>query len=245
MFAKSTEGNMKIAIIDDEQICLKQIKERVNTICAHYNLEHKIKCYDSPAQIIDEEDFSGFDIVLLDIDMPGINGIELASKINKHRRSETVPYIIFVSAMDHLVFEALEQFPYSFVRKSHLDDIDKCILNIHKMRKLSPVYGVKIGRTTKLIELDKTIYLEKQGNYVNFYTTEGVLQERSLIDDKHKELSGFGFVRPHVGAIVNANYIAEINSKFLRLKSGKEMSISRTYKKEIKEKYHEWLVRMK
>ena len=62
------------------------------------------------------------------------------------------------------------------------------------MRKLSPVYGVKIGRTTKLIELDKTIYLEKQGNYVNFYTTESVLQERSLIDDKYKELSGFGFV---------------------------------------------------
>ena len=227
---------MKIAIIDDEHICLRQIEERVNTTCNHYNLEHKIKCYDSPAQIIDEEDFS---------DMPGINGIELASKINKHRRSETIPYIIFVSAMDHLVFEALKQFPYSFVRKSYLDDIDKCILNIHKMRKISPVYGVKIGRTTKLIELDKTIYLEKQGNYVNFYTTEGVLQERSLIDDKHKDLSQFGFVRPHVGAIVNTNYIAEINSNYLRLKNGKEMSISRTYKKEIKEKYNEWLVKMK
>lgn len=236
---------MKIAIIDDEQICLNQIEEQVRNVCENNNLEHKIICYDSPAHIVDEEDFSAFDIVLLDIDMPGINGIELASEINKHRRSETIPYIIFVSAMDHLVFEALEQFPYSFVRKSHLEDIDKCILNIHKMRKISPVYGVKIGRTTKLIELDKTIYLEKQGNYVNFYTTEGVLQERSLIDDKYRDLAQFGFVRPHVGAIANAKYITDINSNYLRLTNGKEMSISRTYKKEIKSKFQEWLVKMK
>lgn len=236
---------MKIAIIDDEQICLNQIEKRVSDLCNHYNLEHKIICYDSPALIVDEEDLSAFDIVLLDIDMPGINGIELARQINKTRWSDTIPYIIFVSAMDHLVFEALAQFPYSFVRKSHLDDIDKCILNIHKMRKASPVYSVKIGRSTKLIELDKTIYLEKQGNYVYFYTTEGVLQERSLIDDKYRDLAQFGFVRPHVGAIVNAQYITDINSNYLRLSNGKEMSISRTYKKDIKVKYQEWLVKMK
>ena len=44
---------------------------------------------------------------------------------------------------------------------------------------------------------------------------------------------------------IQANYIAEINSNYLRLKNGKEMSISRTYKKEIKDKYNEWVVRMK
>lgn len=236
---------MKIAIIDDEQIFLKQIEERVIAICNNNNFEYDIKCYGSPTRIPNDEDFAEFDVVLLDIDMPGINGIELASKINKRRRSITIPYIIFVTAMDNMVFEALEQFPYSFVRKTHLEDIDKCILNIHKMRTLSPVYSVKIGRTTKLIELDKTIYLEKQGNYVNFYTTEGIFQERSLIDDKYNALSQFGFIRPHVGAIANANYITEFNNSFLRLRNGKEMSISRTYKREVTEKYHEWLVRMK
>ena len=104
---------------------------------------------------------------------------------------------------------------------------------------------MKIGRTTKLIEIDKIIYLEKQGNYVDIYTTEEVLQERSLIDDKYKDLAKFGFLRPHIGAIVNANYITDINSNYLRLSTGKEMSISRTYKKEIKAKYQEWLVKMK
>lgn len=236
---------MKIAIIDDQQVFLDELKERISTLCKHFNFECEIKCYDSPALIKDEDYLTKFEIILLDIDMPHINGIKLAREINRHRHSQIIPYIIFVSAMDFLVFEALEQFPYSFVRKSHLEDLDKCILNIHNMRKKSPVYSVKMGRTAKLIELDKTMYLEKNGNYVNFYTTEGMYQERSLIDDKYRDLSQYGFIRPHIGAIANANFITEINSNYIRLKNGKEIPISRTYKKEVKEKYYEWLVRVK
>ena len=238
-------GHMRIAIVDDERLFQEKIRERVTSVCNQFSIECKIKTFDSPVLIMDEDDFSAFDIVLLDIDMPGMNGIELAKQINRTRRSETLPYIIFVSAMDNLVFDALKQFPYSFVRKTHLEELDKCVLNIYKKLKNSPVYAVKIGRTTKLIELSKTIYLEKQGNYVSVHTTDGVLQERSLIDDKYKDLAQFGFVRPHVGAIVNANYITDINSNYLCLSNGKEMSISRTYKKEIKAKYQEWLVKMK
>ncbi len=236
---------MRIAIVDDESLYLEEIEKRITDVCNKYNIEHKIKCFNSPMLIIDEDDFSAFDIVLLDIDMPCINGIELAEQINKTRRSDTVPYIIFVTAKDNLVFDALKQFPYSFVRKTHLEELDKCVLNIYKKLKDSPVYAVKIGRTTKLIDIERIIYLEKQGNYVDIYTTEEFLQERSLIDDKYKDLAKFGFLRPHVGAIVNANYITDINSNYLRLSNGKEMSISRTYKKEIKAKYQEWLVKMK
>ncbi len=236
---------MRIAIVDDESMYLEEIEKRITDVCNQYNIEHKIECYKSPVLIIDEDDFSAFDIVLLDIDMPGMNGIELAKQINRTRHSETLPYIIFVSAMDNLVFDALKQFPYSFVRKTHLEELDKCILNIYKKLKDSPVYAVKIGRTTKLIEIEKIIYLEKQGNYVDIITTEEVLHERSLIDEKYKDLAKFWFLRPHVGAIVNANYITDINSNYLRLSNGKEMSISRTYKKEIKAKYQEWLVKMK
>lgn len=236
---------MKIAIIDDEQVFLDELRGRISTLCEHFNFECEIKCYDSPALIKDEDYLTKFEIILLDIDMPHINGIELADKINKHRHSQMIPYIIFVSAMDNLVFDALEQFPYSFVRKSHLEDLDKCIRNIHNMLMKSPVYSVKMGRTSKLIEIDKTMYLEKDGNYVNFYTTEGIYQERSLIDEKYRDLSQFGFIRPHIGAIANANFITEINSNYIKLKNGKEIAISRTYKKEVKDKYYKWLVRVK
>lgn len=236
---------MKIAIIDDDSRYLELIRERVEFACKKIDADSKfsIKCFSSPLSVDETEDYFAFDVIFLDIDMPGLNGIELAQMINKNRYSNSVPYIIFVSAMDNLVFEALQQFPYSFVRKSALKDIDKCIANIHKMRKHSPVYGVKIGRSTRFIELDKTIYLEKLGNYVTFYTEDGVFQERSLIDEKYNDLVQFGFVRPHIGAIANADYIIEINSDCVVLKNGTELQISRNFKKEFKDKYHKWLVR--
>ena len=89
---------MRIAIVDDESLCLEEIEKRLTAVCNRYNIESKITCYNSPVLIMDEDDFSAFDIVLLDIDMPGINGIELAEQINKTRRSDTLPYIIFVTA---------------------------------------------------------------------------------------------------------------------------------------------------
>lgn len=236
---------MKFAIIDDHQIYLQILSERVSTVCKRYDIDFTIKCYDAPALLYDDNYLTSFDVVLLDIDMPHINGIELANKINRCKSSKDVPYIIFVSGMDHLVFEALNQFPYTFVRKSQLENLDKCILNIDREIKNSPAYSIKTGRTSVVVKIEKIICLEKEGNYVNFYTTDGVYQERSLIDDKQKDLAQYGFIRPHIGALVNANHIIEINSNHLRLSNSKEISISRTYKKETKEKYQEWLVRMK
>ena len=235
---------MNFAVIDDDFVFLRDLEKHVIKICNINQVECKIRAYQDAMSFLDDKKAQACDVIFLDIDMPGINGIELAKQINDARISNTIPYIIFVSAMDNLVFDALQQFPYSFVRKSHLEDVEKCILNIAKMRKSSPVYAIKEGRTTKLIELEKTLYLEKQGNYVYFYTTDGVYQERSLIEDKYKDLEHYGFLRPHVGAIVNAMCIKEINSNYLRLTNGKEISISRNYKNEIKKKHFEWIARL-
>ncbi len=236
---------MRIAIVDDDRLFLEEIEKHVESAFSNIDINSQIKCYDSAIYIMDKELFLEFDVVLLDIDMPGVNGIEFAQMINNNRGLSDTPYIVFVSSMENLVFEALRQFPYSFVRKSHLEELDACLRNIYSIRKHTPTYAIKTSRATKLIDIDKILYIEKLDHYVGYHTTQGVFKERASIKDKYNEFVKHGFVRPHSGIIVNAKYIIEMGGETLRLVDSREIYISRNYKKELKEKYQEWLVKTK
>ena len=111
-------------IVDDEPVFAGELRQYVNKICLDNRVTAEI-------QITDDSEFllmngKDFDFVLLDIEMPKYSGIDLASKINEQKGGSGKPYIIFVTNRDGLVFDALKQQPFSFVRKSHLDDLKPC-----------------------------------------------------------------------------------------------------------------------
>ncbi|MBQ9742959.1 MAG: response regulator transcription factor [Ruminococcus sp.] len=233
---------MKVCIVDDDPVFAHRLKNALDLVCVKHGFSLKSTIMDAPDDIIQRDVYSKFDIIFLDIDMPIMNGLEIADRINAERDCSELPYIVFVTAHDHLVFEALKKYPYSFVRKSHIDEIELCVLNINKKFIVSPTYTLKSGRDLRQIELRRVIYLEKHGNYVSFYTKDGEVQERATLTPLHKELSAHGFVRPHVGYVVNAACIVEYKKDYIKLTNGKVISISRGYRTSFREEYMEWMV---
>ena len=133
---------MNIAIVDDEVIFLKLFQ---NTLTNKYGeLITSIKCINSASKILDE--FLDYDIIFLDIEMPNISGVEVASIINSEKGDNDNPYIIFLTNKESLVFEALKEQPYSFVRKSNLEDIIACLNTINRKLKTEQIVHIKSGR---------------------------------------------------------------------------------------------------
>lgn len=234
---------MKFAIIDDDLIFAKDLYKYILSICGDKDITPSVKTFNPDEAVKNLSSLINFDVIFLDIEMPEISGTDLAEKINLLRGTNSTPYIIFVTGKDNLVFEALKKLPYSFVRKSHLEDIDICIETLSKKISATPMYNIKIGRDIKSLEIKNIIYLEKKGNYTAFYTTEGIFRERAIIDDKQKDLKEHGFLRPHIGYLVNAAHITEFSGSFVGLSCGKEVTISRNYKKSLKEEFNEWMVK--
>lgn len=234
--------NMNVLIVDDEQVFLEKIQKAVLDICQSEGISVSVKVDDDPVSVVEDEKFSLSDVVLLDIEMDDLSGIKTAERINELKGKSDKPYIIFVTNRDDLVFDALKVQPYSFIRKSHLDDLRPCLKKIEERINEPDVYVIKTGRDTVHLFVNDIIYLEKKNNYVVFYTATGAFKERTNIESKLADLKQYGFLRTQIGYLVNVKYIEDITDVSVLLSDGKYVPLSRKYKKSVKQDFYEWMV---
>lgn len=88
---------MKAAVVDDEKI----IREQISALVQKYAPGACVSVYESGKELLKSGD--GFDIVFLDIQMEGLNGIETAQKL-KQQKEDTI--IIFITGIREYVFKA-------------------------------------------------------------------------------------------------------------------------------------------
>ena len=106
--------NIQIVICDDEQKMISNISEVVKDTVSLCD----ISCFSSGKDLVESLENERYDLLLLDIDMPGITGLDIAKSI---ANSDPKPLIIFVTGHDELVYHSLQFHPFGFVRKSYMD----------------------------------------------------------------------------------------------------------------------------
>jgi DNA-binding LytR/AlgR family response regulator len=234
---------MNILLVDDEKTYLETLEQKVRMIFVVNGISGEIATTTDAAALIDDKLYKRYDVILLDIDMPDFSGIELASRINALKGMSERPYIIFVSGRDGLVFDALREQPFSFIRKSSIGDLSPCLVKIDKRIAAESTYGVKSGRSVEKVMIREIRYLEKQGNYVIFHTAAGEIRERTTIDEKEKELAPHGFIRCHIGYLVNPLYIREVSGSEVILSDGVALPLTKKLSKSVKQAFFDWMVK--
>ena len=107
------------AVCDDDIAFTKVLYNNLNNILisAPSTIEYKVLQYTSSKQLLDDISIHPINILLLDIDIPNINGFQIAEILQK-KSPDTI--IIFVSAYDNLVYDSFQFNPFCFLRKNHL-----------------------------------------------------------------------------------------------------------------------------
>lgn len=121
---KPGEGNMQVLIVDDEEMVLQETKETVEMELP----DRKIICTSSALEAVKIAGRRKIDIAFLDIEMPGMDGLELAEKIKK-RNPET--NIVFVTAYEEYALRAFGIFASGYLMKPlRREDVEKAIHNL-------------------------------------------------------------------------------------------------------------------
>lgn len=231
---------LKIALCDDDRTALPVIVGAAESAFRNQGIRTELQSYQSGKALLDAMVTNRFDIILLDIDMPGLDGIEVGRRI---REMGGTTQIIFVSECESRVFESFEVQPLGFVRKSNfLNDIAAVVRLYIKtcVQEQNSEYMEFDTRSGLLnLKIRQIRYIEGSRNYQLLYLEgeAGPTEVKMTMDRLEEVLEPRGFIRIHKGYLVNCQFIQRIQSTLLSLRDGTELPIGRSKMGEVKSKF--------
>ena len=173
------------------------------------------------------------DLLLIDIDMPGMSGMEVAAALTEEK-SRTL--IVFVTAHDELVYDSFKYHPFAFVRKKYLEEELRGVLKDCQKEIDSRNKQFIFQNASQTINLAQSeiLYFEGQANYLAIHTTGDEYRMRSTMTAVEKELENCGFLRIHKGFLVNLEHVKILKSENLELDNGELLPIGKSYSDEAK-----------
>ena len=217
------------AICDDEKKILEDMSLKVKKLVG----EAEVSLYSDGKKLLEDMEKQDFDILLLDIDMPEISGLEIARVF---QQLEKRPLIIFVTSHDELVYDSLKLHPFGFVRKSYLDKELPRVLEdaVQEISSKDRNFFFHTAEGDVRLSLKSILYFEAQGNYIRVVTSGEEYRFRETMQALEMALSTDGFVRTHKGFLVNSEAVKIINSDKLILDDKTEIPVGRSYQEAAK-----------
>lgn len=222
---------LQIAIVEDEENERIHLKECLNYLSEKEKIPFQISEFSSGLAFLGNYK-PIYDIVLMDIEMPGMNGIETAKSF---RKIDTATILIYVTNMVQYAINGYEVDALSYILKpvSKFDFALKMGKAIARsIKQLDESIQVKTANEIYKVRLASIKYLEVSGHYVIYHTTEGDFSEYITLKEAEKKINRDFLVRCHRYLIVNLKYVTAIKDDMVCV-GNEELPISRPQKKEF------------
>lgn len=222
---------MKLAIVDDERKMTNLLSEYSRKFEKENGELMQISVYHHPNDFLKNYS-SDYDLVLMDIEMPGLNGIEAAREL---RRMDSRVVLMFITNMAQYAINGYEVEAIDFVIKpiSYPD----FALKIHKaMRYVKRNKDRKVALSTQegtiYLHLSDIYYIEVMRHYLVYHTLNGENTVRGVLKEVEEMLKEYHFVRSNHCYLINLKYVESITGNTVKV-AGNELQISRNKKSEF------------
>ena len=252
---------MRVLIIDDEPLARDAL---ANALSRRSDLDGFDSASDA-IEALDMLDVNSYDVMLLDINMPEVSGIELLDRLK--RRDRPIPAIVFVTAHQEHAVAAFEKRAVDYVlkpfsaeriqqaldeasRRSSEERAARLFETLPELQKLSEQQARRIAIKTKgrilFVDPAEVMAVEAEGNYVLLRRESGSYLLRESISAMSEKLKAYGFLRIHRSVLVNRSFVEEIKplptgEYGLRLRGGKVYTVTRTYKQNLRSLAGFWI----
>ena len=202
--------NYNIAICDDERDQLEQLQTVATEWAAENGYSCRIRTFPSAEEFLFEyEEDKSYDILLLDVEMNNISGIELAKRI---RRDNNRAEIIFITSHFEFVGEGYEVDALHYLIKPVATEKLKQVMTkaAEKLMIEPPWVVINFdGQTIKLYE-SEILYIEAFRHYISIRTTAGEYKIKENLSSFEQKLSD-DFYRVHRSYLVSLKQITRIS----------------------------------
>jgi DNA-binding LytR/AlgR family response regulator len=203
----------------------------------------EVHASDSPTEALRMLKEREIDAVFLDIQMPGLDGIELASVL---ARFKNPPAVVFVTAHEKHAVEAFELDAVDYVlkpvRAERIAEAVRRVLGGTRGDTTVDQVPVERGGVTRFVPVSEIRYVEAEGDYARLHTGSESHLVRIPLSQLEQQWSGSGFVRIHRSLLVSLPYVEELRVDAGRCSvvvSGRggpvELAVSRRHTRQLRD----------
>lgn len=231
-----TETPLRVLVLDDEA----PARDELSWLLGRDPRIGEITVCESPTEALRVLRDIEPDAVFLDIQMPGLDGIELASVLRRFARP---PAIVFVTAHDEHAVAAFDLDAVDYVlkpiREERLGEAIRRVLAAGRPTGSTvPQVPVERGGVTRFIPLTEIRYVEAEGDYARLHTAEASHLIRSPLAQLEVQWGGSGFVRIHRSLLVAIPYVEELRvdgGRCAVVIAGTELPVSRRHTRALRD----------
>ncbi|MGE4273719.1 MAG: LytR/AlgR family response regulator transcription factor [Desulfitobacterium sp.] len=229
---------MKIAVCDDDLQELDRISSLLDTYLKDTKAGLIYKTFHNATELLSTMSSSDYNLLLLDVLMPGMTGMEAAHEI---RGFDTVVKIVFLTSSPEFAVESYAVKSYDYILKPVSKDKLFSILDSVIAEEQKPLEGLTVKTQSGLTRIlfSKLAFVEVMNKKLYFNMADGSVREVSspLVDIEDQLLSRPEFVKVQRSYIVNLWQVAKLGAKELITHSGKTVPISRLLYRKVREAY--------
>ncbi|MEG1782540.1 MAG: LytTR family DNA-binding domain-containing protein [Oscillospiraceae bacterium] len=233
---------MNIAICDDDLYELTHIKSLLECYNQENGTTITYKTYGSAVELLSTAQVSEYDLLIMDIIMPGFTGIQAAQEV---RTFDEDIKIIFLTSSPEFAVESYSVKATDYLLKPILKEKFFSVLDsmLTKKKTLLDGFYIKTHGGMARIVFSKLVYVEVVNKKLYFYMVDGSVREviAPLSEYEEKLLAHREFIKVHRAYVVNLWHMEELTTNGFITDTGKSIPISRLLYADVKKKYMEHL----
>lgn len=222
---------IRIAICDDEKHMYDSIRTMASDFFHRKNMETVILRFSCGEELLRYD--KPIDVLFLDIQMKGMDGMEAAKKL---RKGKFKGFLIFITILKEMVFQSFEVQAYDYlvkpIEESHFErTMERLFASMRNASEANLL--VQKGYESRIISLEDIIFCEiiDRKVYLHLASSE-VIDFYDRIENLENKLDS-RFFRCHRSFLINLQYLESYKSGSAYLKGGKEIPVSRLRSKEF------------
>lgn len=223
---------IRVAVAEDEQNTFEMIHTFLDRYASEKQLEISIRHFSNGFEITDSYK-PEFDIILMDVDMPLINGIDAARKIRSQDPSVIIIFITNLSqyaiqgysvqAFDYIL-KPLNYFPFS-------EFFGRAVARVQSLEN-KPYYTIRLKDGMRKVAIRDIYYIEINNHTLYYHTASGVFKTTGKMKEIESQLTDHDFSRCNNGYLVNLAHVDSMQDNDAVV-HGETLPVSRSRKKEF------------